>query len=116
MHKKSKWITNGILKSINAKDKLYKVLIQTNSANTIFLYFIRQDDLLTCKNQQKTKQKQQQHKSTGKIIDNISLALMKQFNLFPVAMRMLTITHDQNIIYTSKYMYKKRKVNKTIIV
>ena len=37
------------------------------------------------KNQQKTKTKQQQHKSTLQKIDNISLALMKQFNLFPVA-------------------------------
>ena len=42
----------------------------------------------------------------GKIVDNISLALMKQFNLFPVSKEMLTITHDQNIIYTSKYIYK----------
>ena len=41
---------------------------------------------------------------------------MKQFNLFPVARGMLTIAHDQNIIYTSKYISKYRKVNKTIIV
>ena len=34
-HKKSKWISNGILNSINTKDKLYKVLIQTDPANTI---------------------------------------------------------------------------------
>ena len=40
----------------------------------------------------------------GKIVDNISLALMKQFNLLPVFKEMLTITHDQNIIYTSKYL------------
>ena len=29
LHKKSKWITNGILRSINKKDKLYKTIIQT---------------------------------------------------------------------------------------
>ena len=29
-HKQSKWITNGILKSINTKDKLYKALIKTD--------------------------------------------------------------------------------------
>ena len=46
-------------------------------------------------------------RAEAKIIDNISLALMKQFNLFTVARGMLTITHDQNIIYmyTSKYIY-----------
>ena len=62
---------------------------------------------LTCKNQQKNKTKQNNNiRAHGKIIDNISLALMKQFNLIPVARRMLTITHDQNIIYTSKYIHK----------
>ena len=35
LHKKSKWITNGILNSINKKDKLYKTLIQTDTNNTI---------------------------------------------------------------------------------
>ena len=34
-HKKSKWISNGILKSINTKDRLHKVLVQTDPANTI---------------------------------------------------------------------------------
>ena len=34
-HKKSKWISNGILKSINTKDRLYKVLVQSDPANTI---------------------------------------------------------------------------------
>ena len=68
-------------------------------------YFSREDDLLTFKNQQKTKQNNNT-RAQGKIIDNISLALVKQFNLFPVARGMLTITHDQNIIYTSKYIYK----------
>ena len=34
-HKKSKWITNAILKSINTKDKLYKILIQTDMENEI---------------------------------------------------------------------------------
>ena len=53
----------------------------------------REDDLLTSKNQQKNKTKAQ-----DKIIDNISLALMKQFNLFPGARGVLTSTHEQNII------------------
>ena len=35
LHKKSKWITNGILNSINKKDKLYKALIQTDTNNTV---------------------------------------------------------------------------------
>ena len=38
IHKKSKWITNGILKSINTKDKLYKTLIQTNTTTNMDLY------------------------------------------------------------------------------
>ena len=38
IHKKSKWITNGILKSINTKEKLYKTLIQTNTTTNIDLY------------------------------------------------------------------------------
>ena len=37
LHKKSKLITNGILNSINKKDKLYKTLIQTDT-NNIVLY------------------------------------------------------------------------------
>ena len=37
LHKKSIWITNGILNSINKKDKLYKTLIQTDT-NNIVLY------------------------------------------------------------------------------
>ena len=28
---KSKWMTDGILKSINTKDKLYKIIIQTDT-------------------------------------------------------------------------------------
>ena len=51
--------------------------------------FFREDDLLTCKNIKKTKKKtpkkqqqQQQHKSTyGKIIDNISLAMMVWYGM-----------------------------------
>ena len=35
LHKKSKWITNGILRSINKKYKLYKTLIQTDLDNTV---------------------------------------------------------------------------------
>ena len=38
IHKKSKWITNGNLKSINTKDKLYKTLIQTNTTTNMDLY------------------------------------------------------------------------------
>ena len=33
-HKQSKWITNGILKSINTKDKLYKALVKTVCTNS----------------------------------------------------------------------------------
>ena len=75
------------------------------ASNIVFIFF-REDDFLTCKNQQNTKQNNNNIRAHGKIIANISLALIKQFNLFPVARRMLTITHDQNIIYTSKYIYK----------
>ena len=32
-HKKSCWMTNGILESINTKDKLYKIFIQTDKTN-----------------------------------------------------------------------------------
>ena len=42
-HKKSKWISNGILKSINTKDRLYKALVQTDPANTI-LYERRKEE------------------------------------------------------------------------
>ena len=77
-----------------------------NSAVCYTSYFVfREDDLSTCKNQQKTKQNNNT-RAQGKIIDIISLARMKKFNLFSVAREMLTITHDQNIIYTSKYIYK----------
>ena len=34
-HKKFKWMTNGILKSINMKDKLYKTLITTDQHNEV---------------------------------------------------------------------------------
>ena len=34
---KSKWMTDGILKSINTKDKLYKIVIQTDTED-IHLY------------------------------------------------------------------------------
>ena len=30
-HMKSKWMADGILKSINTKDKLYKIIIQTRT-------------------------------------------------------------------------------------
>ena len=45
------------------------------------LHYLDQD-LLTCKNQQ---QKYNKTRAQCKIIVDISLALMKQFNLFPVA-------------------------------
>ena len=32
-HKKSCWMTNGILESINTKDKLYKIFIQADKVN-----------------------------------------------------------------------------------
>ena len=35
LHKKSKWIINGILHSINKKDKLYKTLVQTDTNNIV---------------------------------------------------------------------------------
>ena len=47
------------------------------------LFFFPENDLLTCKKSTKNKTKQQ-HKSTWQKMDNISLALMKQFNLFPI--------------------------------
>ena len=81
------------------------LLVKLHTILFFLFIFFREDDLLTCKKSTKNKTKQQ-HKSTWQKIDNISLALMKQFNLFPVARGMLTITHDQNIIYTSKYIYK----------
>ena len=43
----------------------------------------QEGDLLTCKNQQKKTKKNNNTKSQGKTIDNISLALMKQFNKIP---------------------------------
>ena len=42
-HTKSKWISNRILKSIYTKDRLYKVLVQTDPANTI-LYERRKEE------------------------------------------------------------------------
>ena len=32
-HKKAKWLTNGILKSINIKDKMYKILAKADNVN-----------------------------------------------------------------------------------
>ena len=42
-HKKSKWITNRILMSINKKDKLYKILIQTDLDNTVLYDRLKTD-------------------------------------------------------------------------
>ena len=41
LHKKSKWITNGILNSINKKDKLYKTLIQTDTNDTVLYEILK---------------------------------------------------------------------------
>ena len=30
MHNKAKWLTNGILKSINTKDKIYKIILKAD--------------------------------------------------------------------------------------
>ena len=32
-HKKAKWLTNGILKSINTKDKMYKILVKADNVD-----------------------------------------------------------------------------------
>ena len=42
-HKNSKWMTDGILKSINTKDKLYKILIQTNVVNTAIFNTLKEE-------------------------------------------------------------------------
>ena len=34
---KSKWMTNGLLKSIKMKDKLYKTLLQTTVNTDLFI-------------------------------------------------------------------------------
>ena len=64
------------------------------------LFFFRDDDLLTCKNQQKThiKKQQQINNTQCQTIANIPLALMKQFNLFPVARGIVAIIHSQYIL------------------
>jgi len=42
-HKRSAWMTDGILKSINIKDKLYKVLIQTDTTNVDLYHKLKQE-------------------------------------------------------------------------
>ena len=42
-HKKSKWITNGLLNSINTKDKLYKTFIQTNMENEVLYNTLKEE-------------------------------------------------------------------------
>ena len=42
-HKQSKWMTNGILKSINTKDKLYKEPIQTNHDDELLFKRLKTD-------------------------------------------------------------------------
>ena len=45
-HKKSKWMTNGILRSINTKDKLYKILVQADTQNEV-IYNVLKNNYLT---------------------------------------------------------------------
>ena len=42
-HKKSCWMTNGILESINTKDKLYKIFIQADNTNVDRLNTLKSD-------------------------------------------------------------------------
>lgn len=42
-HKKSKWITNGILQSINTKNKLYKIFIQSDPSNEALYEVLRNE-------------------------------------------------------------------------
>ena len=35
-HFKSKWMTKGLLNSINTKDRLYKILVQTDTNNILY--------------------------------------------------------------------------------
>ena len=75
-------------------------------------FFWGEDDLLTCKNQDKTQKKQPQNNNTQcQTTVNIPLALMKQFNLFPVARRIVAIIHIANTYYnrSSTYTLKKEK-------
>ena len=37
LHMKSKWMTNGLLRSIKMKDKLYKTLLQTTVNTDLFM-------------------------------------------------------------------------------
>ena len=48
-HKKSKWMTNGILKSIKEKDKLYKKLGKANIDDEIAYANLKQNSLITRK-------------------------------------------------------------------
>ena len=43
IHKKSKWMTNGILSSINTKDKLYKILVQADIQNEMLYSVLKQN-------------------------------------------------------------------------
>ncbi len=42
-HKKNKWMTNGILNSINMKDRLYKIFIQTDPRNELIYDRLREE-------------------------------------------------------------------------
>ena len=43
-HKRSKWLTNGIFNSINTKDRLYKILMQTDT-DDVELFHRRKEEL-----------------------------------------------------------------------
>ena len=66
---------------------------------------------MNIKNQQKNTQKNN-NKTQCQTIVNISLALMKQFNLFSVVRGIVAIIHSQYILYTDRQRsstYTKKK-------
>ena len=48
-HKKAKWLTNGILKSINTKDKMYKILVKADNVDEAAYTNLRQNLMHTKK-------------------------------------------------------------------
>ena len=72
----------------------------------ILLTFFLNDHLLTCNN----KKRHQNTRAQCQKIVNIPLALMKQFNLFPVARGIVAIIHGQHILYT----YRQRSNRYTL--
>ena len=45
---KSKWMTDGILNSINTKDKLYKILIQTDTEDEHLYTRLKSEFIIDC--------------------------------------------------------------------